>query len=164
MPKPPGPGVVARVRPAQTVARRSLGAVLVLGLWALLSVVHLARVLVGPTGAPPGQDLGDFLPFAEQVIPPEAGYLYVQPGEFSAGVDTGDDPRLRYELWPRRYDDVRASQDEASVRDLLRREGLGYVVVPDASAYPPTHWVRQPRDWLRRVDLDAERYILVVTS
>ena len=137
---------------------------LVLGVWALVSLVHLARVLVGPSDAPPGQNLGAFVAFAEQTIPPDAGYLYVQPGEFSAGTDTGDDPRLRYELWPRRYDDVRASEDEARVHDLLRREGLGYVVVPDASAYPPTHWLRQPRDWLRRIDLDQQRYILVVTQ
>ena len=135
---------------------------IVLGVWALASLLHLARVLIGPLDAPPGQDLGSYLRFAEQVIPRDAGYLYVQPGEF--GTDTGDGPRLRYELYPRRYDDVRASEDEASVRDLLRREGLGYVVVPDASAYPPTHWVRQARDWLRRVELDERRYVLVVTG
>jgi hypothetical protein len=35
-------------------------------------------------------------------------------------------------------------------------------VVPDASAYPPTQWLRQPRDWLRRVDLDDQQYVLVV--
>src|SRR5919198_4698098 len=109
---------------------------LVLAVWALVSLVHLTRVLVGPTEPPPGQDLGAFLGFAEQTIPPDAGYLYVQPGEFSAGSDTGDGPRLRYELYPRRYDDVRAAEDEASVRDLLRREDLRYIVVPDASAYP----------------------------
>jgi hypothetical protein len=162
MRKPPGPGVATQVRLAQPVTRRQLGAAVVLGLWALISLVHLVRVLAGPSDAPPGQGLDAFTAFAERTIPPEAGYLYVQPGEF--GTDTGDGPRLRYELWPRRYDDVRASEDEANVRDLLRREGLDYVVVPDASAYPPTHWVRQPRDWLRRVDLDGQQYILAVTS
>jgi hypothetical protein len=154
--------VATQVRRAQPVARRNLAAAAVLGLWALISLVHLVRVLAGPTDPPPGQNLGDFLAFAERTIPTDAGYLYVQPGDF--GTDTGDGPRLRYELWPRRYDDVRASEDEASVRDLLRREGLDYVVVPDASQYPATHWLRQPRDWLRRVDLDSQRYVLVVTS
>jgi hypothetical protein len=139
---------------------RGLAAVLVLVLWALMSLAHFSRVLLGPPAPPPGQDLGALLGFAEQTIPLDAGYLYVQPGEF--GSDSGDGPRLRYELYPRRYDDVRAAEDEASVRDLLRREDLSYIVVPDASAYPPTHWVRQPRDWLRRVDLDGQRYVLVV--
>jgi hypothetical protein len=162
MRKPPGPGVATQARLARPVPRRSLGAVLVLGVWGLVSLVHLARVLVGPTDSPPGQDLGAFLPFAAQVIPSDAGYLYVQPGEF--GTDTGDGPRLRYELYPRRYDDIRATEDETAVRDLLRRENLGYVVVPDAGAYPPDHWLRQPRDWLRRVDLDERRYVLVVTG
>ena len=162
MRNPPGPGVATQVRLAQPLARRQLAAGVVLGLWALLSLVHLVRVLAGPTDAPPGRDLGDFVAFAERTIPPDAGYLYIQPGEF--GTDTGDGPRLRYDLWPRRYDDVRASEDEASVRDLLRREQLAYVVVPDASAYPATHWTREPRDWLRRVDLDGQRYVLVVTS
>lgn len=163
MRKPPARGVVTQVREAQSrLARGSVGAAVVLGLWALISLVHLVRVLVGPAEVPPGQGLGDFVAFAERTIPPDAGYLYVQPGDF--GTDTGDGPRLRYDLWPRRYDDVRASEDEASVRDLLRREGLGYVVVPDASAYPTTHWLRQPRDWLRRVDLDGQRYLLAVTS
>jgi hypothetical protein len=162
MRKPPGPGVATQVRLAQPVARRQLGAAVVLGLWALISLVHLVRVLAGPADAPPGQGLDAFIAFAERSIPSDAGYLYVQPGEF--GTDTGDGPRLRYELWPRRYDDVRASEDEGKIRDLLRREGLEYVVVPDASAYPPTHWVRQPRDWLRRVDLDGQQYVLAVTS
>ena len=162
MRKSPGPGVATQVRLAQPAVRRSLGAVLVLGVWAVISLVHLLRVLGGPADPPPGQGLDDFIAFAERTIPSESGYLYVQPGEF--GTDTGDGPRLRYELWPRRYDDVRAAEDEASVRDLLRREGLEYVVVPHASAYPPKHWVREPREWLRRVDLDGQRYVLVVTS
>ena len=156
-----GPHAAAELRLARPVAWRSVAALVVLGVWALVSMAHLVRVLAGPSAPPPGQDLGAFVPFAEQVIPPDAGYLYLQSGEF--GTDTGDGPRLRYELYPRRYDDVRASADEASVHDLVRREGLDYVVVPDASAYPPTHWVRQPRDWLRRVDLDGQRYVLVVT-
>ena len=129
--------------------------------WALVSLVRLAR-LIDPPEMPPGQDVVPFLGFVSEVIPPGAGYLYVQPGEF--GTDTGDGPRLRYELYPRRYDDIRAGADEAQVRDLLRREGLGYVVVPNAGVYPPTHWIRQDRDWLRRVELDGQRYVLVVVG
>ena len=162
MRKPPGPAVAAGVGLAQPAARPGVAAAIVLAVWALVSLFHLARVLLGPAEPPPGQDLVGFLAFAEQVVPPDAGYLYVQPGEF--GADTGDGPRLRYELYPRRYDDVRASEDEAHVRDLLRRESLGYIVVPDASTYPPTHWLRQPADWLRRVDLDGQRYVLVVSG
>ena len=164
MRKPPGPGVAVQARLGQPTAGRALAATLVLVVWALVSLARLARAVAGPAEAPPGQELGAFVAFAEQTVPPDAGYLYVQPGEFSAGTDSGDGPRLRYELYPRRYDDVRASEDEAGVRDLLRREGLGYVVVPDASAYPPAHWVRQPRDWLQRVELDSQRYILVVSG
>jgi hypothetical protein len=136
--------------------------VVVLVGWLLVSLVQLTR-LVAPPAPPPGQELAaTFLPFAERTIPLEAGFLYVQPGEF--GTDTGDGPRLRYELYPRRYDDIRATADEADVHDLLRSEKLGYIVVPDASVYPPDHWLRQGRDWLRRVDLDSQRYVLVVTG
>lgn len=146
----------------RTGGRRRALALGVLAVWGLVSLAHLTR-LAAPPDPPPGQDLaGAFLPFAEQTIPLEAGYLYVQPGEF--GTDTGDGPRLRYELYPRRYDDIRAAEDEAAVHDLVRREDLGYIVVPDASAYPPDHWLREGRDWLRRVDLDGQRYVLVVTG
>ena len=140
---------------------RGVAVAVLLGLWALVSLAHLTRLAAAPD-PPPGQDLQPFLAFAARTIPVDAGYLYVQPGAF--GTDTGDGPRLRYELYPRRYDDVRAAEDEAAVHDLLRREDLGYVVVPDAAAYPPDHWVRGARDWLRRVDLDGERYVLVVTG
>jgi hypothetical protein len=154
--------VAAGVGLAQPAARPGVAAAIVLAVWALVSLFHLARVLLGPAEPPPGQDLVGFLAFAEQVVPPDAGYLYVQPGEF--GADTGDGPRLRYELYPRRYDDVRAGVDEAEVRQLVRAEGLGYVVVPDASQYAPRSWLRQPRDWLRREELDANRYVLVVVA
>jgi hypothetical protein len=133
----------------------------VLALWTLVSLAHLTR-LADRAEMPPGQDLLAFLAFAEQAIPTDAGYLYVQPGEF--GADTGDGPRLRYELYPRRYEDVRASEDEVSVRELLRREGLGFIVVPDAATFPATHWLQQPRDWLRRLELDGKRYVLAVVD
>ena len=84
------------------------------------------------------------------------------PGDF--GTDTGTAPRLRYELYPRRYDDVRASADESSIRQLMQTTGLRFVVVPDASQYVATSWLRQPRDWLRRIDFDANRYLLEIVS
>jgi hypothetical protein len=129
----------------------------VLALWALVSLARLTR-LVEPPQAPPGQDIAATFDLYRAQIPPDAGYLFVLPGEF--GQDTGAGPRLRYELYPRRYDDVRASQDEASVRQLMQRENLRAIVVPDASVYPPAHWLRQPRDWLRRVDLAPNAYLL----
>jgi hypothetical protein len=133
----------------------------VLALWLSICVVRLGR-LVEPPETPPGQEAVPMLDFVRSQIPATAGYLFVLPGEF--GSDTGLGPRLRYELYPRSYDDVRASLDEASVRDLMRRERLSYVVVVDAEQYPPTHWTRTPRDWLRRIDLDATRYVLEVVS
>ena len=133
----------------------------VLALWLTISVVRLSR-LVEPAEIPPGQEAAPALEFFRAQIPATAGYLFVLPGEF--GSDSGLGPRLRYELYPRVYDDVRASLDEASVRELMRRASLRYVVVVDAEQYPPTHWTRAPRDWLRRIDLDAQRYVLEVVS
>src|ERR1043166_2944330 len=105
--------------------RAALG---VLGVWGIVSLVRLSR-LIEPPEAPPGPELGPVLEFFRATIPPTAGYLYVEPGEF--GRDTGAGQRLRYELYPRAYDDVRASVDEAVVRQLVGAEGLGYVVVPE---------------------------------
>lgn len=102
------------------------------------------------------------LDFLKAQIAPTDGYLFVLPGEF--GSDTGVEKRLRYELYPRPYDDVRASQDEASIRQLMRGEGLRFIVVTDARQYEPTSWLRQPRDWLRRIDFDAQRYLLEVVA
>ena len=133
----------------------------VLALWLVISLVRLGR-LVEPAETPPGQEAVPMLDFVRAQIPPTAGYLFVLPGEF--GSDSGVGPRLRYELYPRTYDDVRASLDEASVRDIMRRESLRYVVVVDAEQYPPMHWTRAPRDWLRRIDLDATRYVLEVVT
>ena len=138
--------------------RAALG---VLGLWGVVSLARLSR-LVEPAEAPPGQALGPALEWLKATIPRDAGYLFVEPGEF--GSDTGVGQRLRYELYPRTYDDVRASADEASVRQLMRDEGLGYVVVADASQYAEGSWLRAPRDWLRRIELDADRYVLQVVG
>jgi hypothetical protein len=132
-------------------------ALVALVVWAGVAVVRLTR-LVEPPETPPGQEAAAMLPFLRGTIPSQAGYLYVEPGEF--GTDSGTGIRLRYELYPRVYDDTRASVDESSVRDLMRRQNLQYVVVVDASQYPADHWLRQPRDWLRRVELDPNRYVL----
>jgi hypothetical protein len=133
----------------------------VIGAWALVSLTRLTR-LVGPPDTPPGAELGPLLDFLRTHLKPTDGYLFVLPGEF--GTDTGVEKRLRYELYPRPYDDVRASQDEASIRQLMRSEGLRYIVVADARQYGPTSWLRQPRDWLRRIDFDAQRYLLEVVT
>ena len=102
------------------------------------------------------------LGFFKATIPPDAGYLFVEPGEF--GTDTGLGQRLRYELYPRAYDKVRPSVDEAAARELMHREGLGFVVVPDAGQYAADSWLRQPRDWLRRIELDSKTYVLAVVD
>jgi hypothetical protein len=155
-----GPGVAGGSgRPAGLWRRRA--ALGVLGAWGLVSLVRLTR-LVGPPETPPGQDLVPLLDFLRATIPSDAGFLYVLPGEF--GTDTGAGPRLRYELYPRRYDDVRAAVDEASIRQLIQTTGLGYIVVTNARDYPPASWLRQPRDWLRRLDFDATRYVLQVVA
>jgi hypothetical protein len=138
--------------------RAALG---VVGVWGLVSLARLTR-LVEPPAAPPGQELVPLLDFLRVSIPLEAGYLYVLPGEF--GSDTGTGPRLRYELYPRRYDDIRASVDEASVRQLMHTTGLRFIVVPDANQYRPTVWLRQPGNWLRRIDFDANRYLVEVVA
>jgi hypothetical protein len=138
--------------------RAALG---VLGSWGLLSLARLSR-LVEPADTPPGGNLALVLDFFRTNIPSDAGYLFVEPGAF--GTDSGVGQRLRYELYPRSYDDVRLSIDESDVRQLMRTERLGFVVVPEASQYPPTSWLRQPRDWLRRLELDPTAYVLVVVA
>ena len=148
------------LRPAVVMPRRRL-AIGLLGGWALLSLARLSR-LVEPPPAPPGQDIAATFDFYRAHIPSDAGYLFVLPGAF--GQDTGTGPRLRYELYPRRYDDVRAAQDANSVRQLMQQEQLRFIVVPDASAYLPDHWLRQPQDWLARTDFAPNQYLLAVTG
>jgi hypothetical protein len=138
--------------------RAALG---VLGIWGFVSLARVTR-LVEPPEVPPGQDYAPVFAFFKATIPPGAGYLFVEPGEF--GSDTGAGQRLRYELYPRRYDKARPSVDESSIRQLMRAEGLGFVVVPDANLYTPTSWLRQPRAWLRRIEFDANRYVLEVLA
>jgi hypothetical protein len=135
----------------------------IIGAWGLVSLARLTR-LVEPAETPPGVELGSMLDFLKAQIAPTDGYLFVLPGEFGSGTDTGVEKRLRYELYPRAYDDVRASQDEASIRQLMRSEGLRFVVVADARQYDPTSWLRQPRDWLKRIDFDTQRYLLEVVA
>ena len=126
-------------------------------LWAVIGTARLSRVLEAPE-SPPGASLVPLVPFLRDTIPPTAGYLYVLPTRF--GEDTGDGPRLRYELYPRTYDDIRFDVDETSVRSLMQREHLTYIVVPDATRYSPTHWLRMVPSWLRRIDFDADSYVL----
>jgi hypothetical protein len=148
-------------RLAGVVRWRRRAALGVLGLWGVVSLAQLSR-LIEPPAPPPGGNLTSTLAFLKATIPSDAGYLYVEPGEF--GTDTGVGQRLRYELYPRTYDDVRASMDEAAVRQLMQDEGLSFIVVPDASQYAPTSWLRLPPVWLRPIELDANRYVLATAS
>jgi len=138
---------------------RRRSALCVLGVWGMVSVARLTR-LVEPAEQPPGQEVAAALRFFKERMPADAAYLFVLPAEF--GSDTGTAPRLRYELYPRSYDDIRASAGEAAIRQLLEESKRRYVVVPDATQYPPESWLRQPRDWLKRIELDATRYLLEV--
>lgn len=140
-----------------TVRWRRRGVVGLLALGGGLSLVRAAR-LVEPTGPRPGAEIEPLLRFLRAAIPEQDGYLYVLPTAF--GSDTGTAPRLRYELFPRRYDDVRTDVGVAAVRDLMSSEGLRYVVVPDARQYPEGSWVRQPPDWLQPIAFDASSYVL----
>jgi hypothetical protein len=138
---------------------RRRAALSALALWGLVSAARLSRLVETPE-APPGREIEPLLGFLKASIPADAAYLFVLPGEF--GTDTGTGPRLRYELYPRRYDDIRATVGEASIRQLIERSGIDFVVVPDASWYTPDSWLRQSRAWLRRIELDADRYVLEV--
>jgi hypothetical protein len=133
----------------------------VVGVWGLVSLARLSQ-LVAPGEPPPGAELGPVLDFFRSNIPAHAGYLFVEPGPF--GTDTGVGQRLRYELYPRTYDDIRAAAAEADVRQLMSAEGLQFVVVPDATQYPAGSWLRQNPAWLRRIPLDANRYVLAVVA
>jgi hypothetical protein len=135
----------------------------VVGLWGIVAVARATR-LVEPPEARPGPEVEPMLQFLRVTIPPDAGYLYVLPGAFAAGDDTGAAPRLRYELFPRTYDDVRLDVPETTVRDTMRARGLRYIVVPDAQQYPPDAWLRQPRDWLKRTQLSDDQYVLTSTD
>ena len=131
-------------------------------MWAIVAVARLTR-LVEPPAQPPGQEGAALFPLLRTTLPASAGYLFVLPGEF--GSDTGLGPRLRYELYPRVYDDVRASQDASTVHELMSREHLRYIVVPDATQYPASHWLRQLPPWLRKTqEFDPNRYVLEVVS
>lgn len=138
--------------------RAALG---VFGVWGLLSLARLGQ-LIQPPEPPPGAEAASAFDFFRASIPADAGYLFVEPGAF--GTDTGIGQRLRYELYPRTYDDVRIAVDEVEVRELMRSEGLRFVVVPDASQYASSSWLREPRNWLRRIELDANRYVLAVVA
>jgi hypothetical protein len=139
--------------------RAALG---VFGAWGLVSLARLSRLIEPTQPAPGGADLGPVLDFFKATIPADAGFLFVEPGPF--GTDLGTGQRLRYELYPRSYDDVRPSLDETAVRQLMHDEALGFVAVPDASQYVPSSWLRQPRDWLERIELDANRYVLALVA
>lgn len=136
---------------------RRRGVVCLLALGGGLSLVRAARLLE-PAGPRPGAEIERLLPFMRSAIPERDGYLYVLPTAF--GSDTGTAPRLRYELFPRRYEDVRTDVDAAAARALMASEGLSYVVVPDARQYPEGSWVRQPPDWLQAIAFDATSYLL----
>ena len=140
-----------------TTRWRWLAAVAVLGAWACVSVGQLSRLWEPPLVAPGGAVVPS-LDFFRAQIPADGAYLYVLPGD---GTDAGTGLRLRYELFPRAYENARVADSETSVRALMRYRGIRYIVVPNASAYPPTLWLRQGRPWYERVQLDALDYLLV---
>ena len=46
----------------------------------------------------------------------------------------------------------------------MRARNLTYVVVPDARQYSEGSWLRQPRDWLRRINFATNQYVLQVMA
>ena len=102
------------------------------------------------------------LEFFRSTIPVTAGYMFVLPGPF--GTDTGIGPRLRYELYPRRYAELRFSTGESAIRQRMTDDDLAYVVVPALDQYPTTSWLREGRSWLQRIDFDVNTCVLAAVS
>ncbi len=127
--------------------------------WVVLGGARVTR-LPGPPETPVGERAAGIVPFAREVIPQDAAYLYVEPD--ASAPQSGLGPRLRYELYPRGYDDLAGSMDEEAVRRLARQNGARFIVVPDAGLYPAGSFLREARPWFRRVALDDSRYVLVL--
>lgn len=140
-------------------AWRRRGVITVVGLWAIVSVARLSH-FIEPVTRPAGNEVAPVLDFFKAVIPPDANYLFVLPGEF--GSDTPMGPRLRYELFPRLFGEVRLSAGEAAICRRIYDSNVRFIVVPDATEYPETAWVRQQRPWFRRIDLDGITYVLEI--
>lgn len=143
---------------------RSQGSAAVLGVLALWAVVGLARsvALVSPPPTPTGQEIMPLVSFAQQVIPPGGTYLYVDPPE--DGSVLGDEPRLRYELYPRTFVNASPTIDEPAAQALVADGHVQFIVVPLAHLYPETSWLRQDRPWFTRLALDDDRFVLQVTT
>lgn len=137
---------------------RRFAALGVLALWGTVSLARLTLVAADPNDRI-GTDVEPFLDFARAVIPPDGAYLYLDPVEFA--VDRGEGPRLRYELYPRRYWDTNALSSPDAVRQLMERQGRNYIVVPAARTYYAYHWVHSPLPWTRRIELPGQGFILV---
>lgn len=136
-----------------------VAALALVAVWGVLGAARLSR-LVGPPSPPPGQSYLPFIRFAEGLVPPAASYLYAQPTEF--GGDTGVEPRIRYELFPRRYDDIRPHVTAEEALALVRREGAAFVLVPQADLFASGHWVRGQLPWFTRDVYRPSQYVLVV--
>lgn len=141
--------------PAPT--RRGL-AVGVLALWTVVAMARLTELVERPA-PPPGEPVEPFVAFARAAIPPDQGYLFL---DSDIRREEGHSPRLRYELYPRPYEDLFYDLRVGDVRAWLSQNGLRYVVVPDATLYPPDHWVWTDESWYHRLALDRQRFILVV--
>src|SRR5688500_11362980 len=99
--------------PSRSGAWRQHVALVALGVWVLVSLARLTR-LVEPPEVPTGEGVAAFVPFAPETIPEHALYLCVQPVAFGAGSGIG--PGLRDELYARPYEDLRAAEEEAAAR------------------------------------------------
>ncbi len=147
------------MQPGFAAGWQRIAAGLVLLLWIVVSVARLTKLIEAPE-VPVGEDVRRFVTFAQAVIPEDAAYLYVEPRAY--GTETGIGPRLRYELFPRRYDDISGPTSEQAVRDLARQDGARYILVPDASSLPADHFLLGSAPWFHRVQLDANRYVVLV--
>lgn len=142
--------------PRAGVWRRRAGLGVLL-LWIVVSLARLSLLLESP-GEPIGEGVEPFLPFAREVLPPDARYLFVDPTHY--GGDPGLGPRLRYELLPRYLESVDALASLDEVRAVMERANLQYVVVPARQHFPRGHWLRSDQPEFERIRLDSEREIL----
>lgn len=135
-----------------------LGRLLVVA-WVALALLRLSALVEQPD-APPGKEIEPFLPAALAALPPDAKYLHPEP--IRGVVDTGVAPRLRYELWPRDYENSGPTKDEREVRQEALQDGRSFLVVPNLSAYEEKHWIRQPRPWFRSMAYVGDGVIVEV--
>ncbi|MBI4494443.1 MAG: hypothetical protein HY690_16800 [Chloroflexi bacterium] len=99
-----------------------------------------------------------FVAFVQTQVPSTVAYLYQEPW------GAGRAHRLRYELYPRRYEELPSEAPEAEVRAFVRTRGIGYILVLDSSLYATGSWALEARPWFQRVELSPTSFVLKVVE